>query len=119
MVTFRCTQKLLKRWPDAVESAPLPPSTVLGDWFCTALNHRARRLILAVAERSLLPVVVPAKDFAGFPARLMEAVRLMLASLGVPAASRERELQAKHGRPVRYQVQLRDGSVVLIAVPLG
>lgn len=31
----------------------------------------------------------------------------------------EREMRGKHGRPVRYQVQLRDGAVVLIAVPLG
>jgi hypothetical protein len=30
----------------------------------------------------------------------------------------EQEIAQKHGRPVRYQVKLRDGSVVLIAVPL-
>ncbi len=30
----------------------------------------------------------------------------------------EVEMTQKHGRPVRYQVQLRDNSVVLIAVPL-
>jgi hypothetical protein len=94
VVTFRCTQKLLQRWPGPIEAAPLPPSTVLGDWFCTALNHRARRLILAVAERSLLPVVVPAREFATFPARLVEAANLVLANLGVPAVSRDGELRA-------------------------
>jgi hypothetical protein len=30
----------------------------------------------------------------------------------------EREMSQKHGRPVRYQVQLKDGVVTLIAVPL-
>lgn len=30
----------------------------------------------------------------------------------------EREMSTKYGRPVRYQVQLREGSVTLIAVPL-
>lgn len=30
----------------------------------------------------------------------------------------EQEMLAKHGRPVRYQVELKDNSVVLIAVPL-
>jgi hypothetical protein len=30
----------------------------------------------------------------------------------------ERELSQKYGRPVRYQVQLKDGAVTLIAVPL-
>ena len=33
--------------------------------------------------------------------------------------SSERELAAKHGRPVRYIVELRGGSVVLIAVPMS
>src|SRR5690606_28692683 len=31
----------------------------------------------------------------------------------------EQQLSQKHGRPVRYQVQLRDDAVVLIAVPLS
>ena len=31
----------------------------------------------------------------------------------------EQEMAAKHGRAVRYQVQLRDGGIVLIAVPLN
>jgi hypothetical protein len=30
----------------------------------------------------------------------------------------EQEMQAKHGRPVRYQVEIKAGAVVLIAVPL-
>jgi hypothetical protein len=67
---------------------------VLGDWFCTALNHRARRLILGVAERSLLPVVVPAKEFATFPERFVEAAGLVLTTLGIAAMSRDAELQA-------------------------
>lgn len=31
----------------------------------------------------------------------------------------EQEMQAKHGRPVRYQVEIKAGAVVLIAVPLA
>jgi hypothetical protein len=31
----------------------------------------------------------------------------------------EGEMTQKHGRPVRYQVQLKNNAVVLIAVPLG
>ena len=52
----------------ANSSSPSRPTTVLGDWYCTALNHRHRRLVLRLAERSLLPVIVPAKDFTTFPA---------------------------------------------------
>jgi hypothetical protein len=94
MVSFRCTQKLLKRWPGPVQASPSPATTVLGDWFCTALNHGPRRLILGVAERSLLPVVVPAKEFATFPERFVQAARLVLATLGVPAGRCEEEERA-------------------------
>lgn len=31
----------------------------------------------------------------------------------------EREMLAKHGQPVRYRAELRDGAVVLIAIPLA
>jgi hypothetical protein len=33
--------------------------------------------------------------------------------------SSEGEMSQKHGRPVRYQVQVKNNAVVLIAVPLG
>jgi hypothetical protein len=48
---------------------------------------------LGVAERSLLPVVVPAKDFTTFPARLTEAAQRFLEALGVSAKLRDREAQ--------------------------
>jgi hypothetical protein len=94
MVSFRCTQKLLRRLPDAVTAEPLPTTTVLGDWYCTPLNHRHRRLILGLAERSLLPVVVSAKELATFPARFTEAVLRVLEAIGVPAKLRGREAEA-------------------------
>src|SRR5258707_1134035 len=94
MVSFRCTQKLLKRWPGAIQASPSPATTILGDWFCTALNHGPRRLILGVAERSLLPVVVPAKEVATFPVRFGQAARLVLATLGLPANRRDEEDRA-------------------------
>ena len=94
MVSFRCTQKLLKRWPGAIEASPSPPTTVLGDWYCTALNHRSRRLILGVAERSLLPVVLPAREFATFPPRLVLGALQVLRTLNLPAKRRDQEAQA-------------------------
>jgi hypothetical protein len=93
MVSFRCTQKLLKRWPETIDVSPSPPTTVLGDWFCTALNHRHRRLILGLAQRSLLPVVVPAKEFATFPSRFTDATLRSLTGLGVAAKLRDQEVR--------------------------
>lgn len=94
MVSFRCTQKLLRRWPELLEASPSPTTTVLGDWYCTTLNHRHRRLILGLAERSLLPVVVPAKELATFPGRLAEAVCRALDALAVPAKLLDQERSA-------------------------
>lgn len=94
MVAFRCTQKLLRRWSGPIDASPSPPTTVLGDWYCTALNHHHRRLILGLAERSLLPAVVTAKEMATFPARLTEAVLQILDPLGVPAKLRAHEAGA-------------------------
>jgi hypothetical protein len=31
----------------------------------------------------------------------------------------EIELSSKHGRPVRYQIEIRDGSIMLVAIPLA
>jgi uncharacterized protein DUF6933 len=94
MVSFRCTQKLLRRWPGSIEGSPSPTTTVLGDWYCTALNHRHRRLILGLAERSLLPAVVPAKELATFPVRLAEAACRALDTLAVPAKLLDQERSA-------------------------
>ena len=94
MVSFRCTQKLLRRWPGSIEGSPSPATTVLGDWYCTALNHRHRRLILGLAEHSLLPAVVPAKELATFPLRLAEAACRALDALAVPAKLLDQERSA-------------------------
>jgi hypothetical protein len=42
-------------------------------------------MVLAVSERTLLPVVVPAKEGRTVPLRMAEAIELMLAAIGVPA----------------------------------
>jgi hypothetical protein len=42
----------------------------------------------------LLPVVVPAKEFATFPARLVQAARLVLATLRLPANRCDEEERA-------------------------
>jgi hypothetical protein len=59
---------------------------VLGDWY-------ANLLVLCVSERTLLPVLVPAKDIAGLPTRLAIAVGDMLRAIGVPETEVIRELR--------------------------
>jgi hypothetical protein len=80
MVTVRCTQKLLRRLPAAAD-APAS-TTILGDWYANILFARPQ-LILCVSERTLLPVVLPAKNIDTLVPRLAAAVGDVLLQLGV------------------------------------
>jgi hypothetical protein len=82
---LRCTQKLLDRLDYTPDPQPSPPDTVLGDWYANLIRVGRTQVVLAVSERSLLPVVVPARDGRSLVQLLSEALELMLSSVGVPA----------------------------------
>ena len=107
MLNLRCTQKLLKRLPTTVVETPQPSTTLLGDWYANILFSKPQ-LILCVSERTLLPVVVQAKDIAAFPERLAVAVHELLTVLGVPSplANQERaEMQeVQFGRTINKRL---------------
>ena len=71
---------------DAIE-----PTTTLGDWYANTLNVGRLRLLMCTSELSLLTVILPARQLGEFPTHLRNAVRGMLASLGVPAQQIARE----------------------------
>ena len=91
MVTLRCTQKLLRRVHEPPSAAPPGPTTLLGDWYANILFRKPQQLIVCISERTLLPVIVPAKEIDAFPARLALAVQEVLLALGIPAALADRE----------------------------
>jgi hypothetical protein len=93
MFTLRCTGKLLKRLGGPTEIAsPIEPSTKLGDWYAHLLFTRPQ-LVLCVSERTLLPVLVPARDASALVPRLREAVGTTLRALGVSATDVSAEEQ--------------------------
>jgi hypothetical protein len=93
MVTLRCTHKLLRYLrAEAVQRDTDFPTTRLGDWYANLLFTKRRRLIVCVSERSLLPIIVAAKDPSSFSYRLREAVRSMLWTVGVSRDALDREL---------------------------
>ena len=96
MYTLRCTKPLLSRLAHLTPRGDGPPpasTTVLGDWYANRLNVGRHRLVLCTNERSLLTVVVPAKDLPGLPRRLVEAVAQLLRHIGVPPALVAREVR--------------------------
>ncbi|MFN9449461.1 MAG: DUF6933 domain-containing protein [Rubrivivax sp.] len=84
MFAIRCTEKLLERGPLPVAMSLPPSTTILGDWYANILITRPQHLVLCVSEKTLLPVVVTAKDPRALPVRLTQAVEAMLAAIGVP-----------------------------------
>ena len=83
MMVLRCTRKLLQRLRQTpVENAPIS-STLLGDWYANVLFVSRKPLILAVSARTLLPVLVPARDPDSLGPRLAEALGEILGALGI------------------------------------
>jgi hypothetical protein len=66
---------------------------MLGDWYANLLNFGPRRYVLCQSERSLLPVILPARN-ALFPAGFGEALARVLLALGVPTEVVDREVAA-------------------------
>jgi hypothetical protein len=91
MVTLRCTQKLLRRVPGALPATSVKPTTLLGDWYANLLYRKPQQLVVCVSERTLLPVIVPAKEIHTLPARLALAVREVLLALGISPSLAARE----------------------------
>ncbi len=94
MFTLRCTQTLL----DRISAAPVveteAPTTVLGDWYANLVRAGRTQVILAVSERTLLPVVNPARGARAMAQRLTDAIEPVLLSVGVPPGDVIAERQA-------------------------
>ena len=94
MFTLRCTQKLLRRGLTESSGSSQAASTLLGDWYANILFVRPQQLVLCVSERTLLPVVLPAKASDTLVTRLPEATADVLAALSVSPAAVQAEHQA-------------------------
>jgi hypothetical protein len=91
MVVLRCTQTLLKRLHQTPVEDARTSSTVLGDWYANVVWVHRKPLVLAVSARTLLPVLLPARDPPSLGPRLAAALGHMLAALGIPAHRVEAE----------------------------
>jgi hypothetical protein len=93
MVILRATHKLAAALP--INGAGGETSdTALGDWFVNRLVVDRRPLLLLLSEKSLLPILTPARDVSRLPAALPELVTRRLRQLGVDSAAIERERAA-------------------------
>lgn len=94
MGTLRCTQKLLRQIRVLPPLDDAEPANRLGDWYANALNIGRVRLVLCVSERSLLPVILPAREYRTLAIRLVPEVRWILEQLGVSSEAAASEVAA-------------------------
>ncbi len=92
MYNLHCTKKLLDRLKRPI-AAPTETDTRLGSWYATVLFWKPQ-MVLAVNERTLLPVLLPLAPAATLVERFPQAVGDALKALDVPEAVIAEELQA-------------------------
>ena len=92
--TLRCTGKLLRRLGASPPAGVEEPTTVLGDWYATLIHAPRLQVVLVVSERTLLPVVVPAREGRTLLPRFRVALAAMLIKLDVRPSVVEREMHA-------------------------
>ena len=93
MVVFRCTQRVLRRFRLQPSDADVVSSGVLGDWYANLLNFGSQRYVLCQSERTLLPVILPARN-ESFPAEFSSTLQKVLRMLGVPREAVDQEASA-------------------------
>jgi hypothetical protein len=90
---FRCTQRLVKRFRLRPVESPPTSTGLLGDWYANLLNVGSSRLVLCLSERSLLPVILPARNEV-FPGQFPEFLAEVLLGLKLPAERVHEEVGA-------------------------
>jgi hypothetical protein len=77
MITFRCTKRVAERFRLQLDDGAPVSTGILGDWYANLLNIGRQRLVLCVSERTLLPVILPARKDS-FPGQFGEHLRWVL-----------------------------------------
>jgi hypothetical protein len=94
VITLCCTQKVRMRLKlAATPPGSSPPTTALGDWYVNLVRFGRQQVVMATSERSLLTVLLPARDLRqSLVPNLQRAVQELLTVLGVPRVTVRREI---------------------------
>ena len=101
MLVIHCTQKLLKRnpGPASVGQDTLVPT--LGSWHANLVWLAHSPVVVCVNDNSLLPMLVPGKNFSNFCSAFRDRLTQRLGRLGLPEATISMERAAME----RIQIQ--------------
>jgi hypothetical protein len=82
MLVIRCTQRAARRFKLRITDEPPSSTGVLGDWYANLLNVGTARWGLCQSERSLLPLILPARNEC-FPIQFGSVLGVIVRKLGV------------------------------------
>jgi hypothetical protein len=91
MFNLRCTAKLLRRLK-CVPGASATSTTRLGDWYGNLFSVGRQQYAMFTSERSLLTVVMPAREIEALAERLSRALRMLLKELRVASTLIDEEI---------------------------
>jgi len=91
MLILRATKKLRQRIGSPTAGEGEQSTTLLGDWYATALTWRPQ-VALLVNATTLLPVLMPLAPGASMTIRLADQIGAVLAAHGTPGVVVEAEL---------------------------
>ena len=94
MVALRCTSRLLHRLGADVLPTVGFPENSLGHWYANLVTLGRKPHVLALSERSLLSVILPAAPLGTLLARFPGALEGLLRALSVPAKQITWELES-------------------------
>lgn len=80
---LRCTRKLRERLKQVPLPQPSPSTTVLSDWYCNLVYFGRTQAILAVSEKTRLPILIPAREVHLLHSRLIDALTTTLSTFGI------------------------------------
>jgi uncharacterized protein DUF6933 len=98
VLIVRATHKLLQRVGPPTSQDGEQSTTLLGEWYATALFWKPQ-VALLVNETTLLPVLMPLARAAALPTRIAQQIATVLAAHGTPPAIIDDELHRM--RPCR------------------
>lgn len=90
---LRATQKILRSLPRSVDDAATS-GNALGDWYVNRIVVDRKPLLLVVSSKSLLSILVPARDLKTLPDRFATIVDTRLRRLGVSERAIAYEVEA-------------------------
>jgi hypothetical protein len=99
VLIVRATQKLLQRVGPPTLHDSEQSTSLLGEWYATALFWRPQ-VALLVNETTLLPALMPLAPAATLSTRIAEQIAVVLAAHGTPPTVVDEELQQM--RPCRF-----------------